>query len=423
MYGNAGAAIIGVDTNPQIIKLIENRKPPFAEPMVRELLSNRNPKPSFTLTRDTKEAVAESRIILIMVPTRIDERKNPDYSALEKSSLSIGRALQRGSLILVQSTVGPGITESIVKENLEKASGLKTNEDFGLAYSPIRASPGRILSDLENYPRIVAALDESTLERSCALVSIILKGGLIKMKSVRAAEATKLFENMFRDVNIALANELANYCEHAGLDYYEIAEAANSQPFSQLLRPGIVGGKCIPVNPYFLITEAKDIDVDLPLVKTARRVNDESPKRAVRTIITTLRECGKTLRGARILILGASYKANVKEEDALTPAHALYDSLRSRGARPTVWDPLFETSELKDLGYAVPPSMEDALEQSDCIVVAVAHEEFRRLKPRMMRTSARRGRIAMVDISGQGIFSFEDSTESCVCTSVGLGHV
>jgi len=419
LYADAGVKVVGVDSNQQVVELVGKGVPPFQEPGLDELLKRVVAEGRLRVECDRPRAAAEAQAIILIVPTLVNAKKDPDYSILEEVSLSLGRGLKPGSLVLVESTVAPGVTESIVGRAVERSSGLKAGEGFKLAYSPIRASSGRILQDLAGYPRVVGGLDGASLEEAARLVAQVSKGGVVRMSSIKAAEAVKLFENVYRDVNIALANELSAYCQRAGLDYMAIAEAANTQPFCHLLRPGIVGGKCIPVNPYFLIKDAQSRGVPLSLVKAGRRVNEGSVKEAIRLIAAALERVGFPLKGARVGVLGVSYKADVKE-DHLSPAKMLQASLRRRGAKPVFWDPYFSQAELEELGFEAAGSLERLLEVADCVVVAVGHKELAKLKGVILEGVSRKGG-AVVDCSGLAIFKPQDSAGRAYCYTLGIG--
>ncbi len=323
-------------------------------------------------------------VIFIVVPTKAFNAK-PDYGALYNASISVGRNMKRGSLVILCSTVGPLVTEGLVKDALEGASGLRVEVDFGLAYSPIRASAGRAIKDLKSYPRIVAGLGAKSLELASAIIGLTTSGGVIKVSSPRVAEVVKLAENVYRDVNIALANELALICEKLGIDYDEVARAANTQPFCHLHVPGLgVGGHCIPHNPYFLIDYALSVDVRPSLIITARLVNDSMPKHALKLIIDGLKECGKEVRGSAVAVLGAAFKAD-SADPRYSPVEPLCDDLEVLGAEVRVYDPLVPISLLRDLGYDAEEDLEGAVEGADCVVIAIPHTLFKEELPKLLR--------------------------------------
>ncbi len=418
LLAEAGFEVVGVDSHPQLIEGIKTRRPPFREPDLDTLLEGALKSGRLKVTSDLKDTASQSTTILIAVPTLIDGRKNPDYTILEKVCKDIGSSVKRGALIVVASTTAPGVTESIVKGALEKASGLEVGVDLSLACSPVRASVGQVVRDLKGYTRLVGGIDALSLNRAVAIISSISNGNPARMKDIKSAEAAKVFENTYRALNIALANELAEFCEEEGLNYIEVSAAANTQPFCHLHKPGIVGGECIPVTPYLLIAEAEAADVTLPLVRLAVRRNEAMPRRVVALVADILKRRGKGLRRAKILILGASFKANVKDARN-SAAGALNELLRKRGAKVSVWDPLFRASELEALGFRAYPSLDEALEEADCVVIGVGHDQFRQQKQKILRKLSRKGKFAVVDCSGSNIFLPEDSTENVICASVG----
>jgi len=380
LFAEAGANVIGVDVNRYVVETVNGGRSHVEEPELQKLLKKHVKAKRLVATDNVGEAAFKSDVIVIVVPTLIDGRKVPDYSAVGKVCKSIGLRLRKGCLVIFESTVGPGTTEGLVKKTIERASGLKAGSDFGLAYSPIRASAGSVLRDVQSYPRVIAGLNEDSLKATSAVLSTIITGKLIEVQDVKTAEAVKLFENVYRDVNIALANELAIFCERAGIDFEEAKEIANTQPFSHIHTSSIgVGGHCIPQNPYFLIEEADSVGVKLALSKAARKINDEMPKHAVDLVIGGLRARRKTLRRARIAVLGVSYKANVKEARA-SPVHQVIRMLMKKGAKVVVYDPYFSADEIREMGYNSADSLWQAVDSVDCVFFAVAHAKFRSLE-------------------------------------------
>lgn len=419
LLAKARAYVVGVDKNLKNLKLISEGKPPFEEKGLQPLLRKVIESGRFTVSSNLKQETSKCDIIIILVSTLIDANKNPDYSQVEDVCRDIGLSLQEDSLIIMGSTVGPGFTENVAKKIIEKHSGFKAGEDFGLAYSPVRASSGRILHDLQSYPRIVAGVDRGSIVRACSVLSLMVKGGFVVMDSIKAAEAAKVFENVYRDVNIALANVLASFCEEAGLNYKKIAEAANTQPFCHLHRPGIVGGTCIPVTPYFLISEAESLGLDLDFVKMAREVNEGVASRISKNILKALEKEGIKAKKAKILILGFSYKANSKGE-YLTPCMVLTEILRRKGVDVSVWDPLYTKEEIRELGFT-PADFEETVRNVDCLIVGVGHSVFKRLKKKILENLNMKSKKTLVfDVSGYNIFTPDDSTSKVKCMSIGF---
>jgi len=238
---------------------------------------------------------------------------------------------------------------------------------------------GKALQDLQSYPKIVGAVDKRSLEATCAALSVIVKGELIRVRDIKTAELIKLFETIYRDVNIALANEFAKICELVGVDYLEAARAANSQPYSHLHSTGVgVGGHCLPVYPYLLLTEAETLDARLKLVLDARKINDDMPRHVARLASDGLRACGKSVKRSKIAVLGISYRPNVREV-RFSASLELVSILKKRGARVTSFDPLFNASELSAMGLTSEPTLRKAIEKADCAILATAHDEFKKM--------------------------------------------
>jgi nucleotide sugar dehydrogenase len=391
LFLEAGAKVLGVDTDERVVELLNNGKSPIEEEGVQPIIE-RHIGSTFSVTSDLREAAALSKIIHLVVPTSIDAGHKPDYSAVEKVAHEIGFKLSPGCLVILESTVAPGVTEEIVKPLLERNSGLTAGKDFLLAYSPIRAMSGRGLRDIRTYPRIIGGLDERSLNATSTVMGTIVEGGIIKVRNIRTAEAVKLFENVYRDVNIALANELACLCEGLGLDFLTIREAANSQPHCHLHVPGVgVGGHCIPVNPYFLIASGRKVGMDLRLVRYGRLRNDRMPGHTVELVEAALKESGRTIGRSTVAVLGISYRANVKESRN-SPSLEVVRRLRRMGGRVRVFDPYFGAEELKEMGYISSDSLERAVQGVNCLLVAVGHDQFKGLPlehlARLMRKPA-----------------------------------
>ena len=379
LFAEAGAKVIGADMNPKVVERVNKGDSPMDEPGLPALLKKAVRSGKFTATTSTEEAAANSDILFLIVPTMIDRQKRADYSAVEDACVSIGKGLKSGSLVVFESTCGPGVTERVVKETIEKYSGLVAGQGFGLAYSPIRAMGGRALQDMQTYTRLVGAIDKKSLEAACAALSVVVKGELIRVRDIKTAELAKLFETIYRDVNIALANEFALLCEEMGVDYVETMRIANSQPYSHLHATGVgVGGHCLPVYPYLLATETFAYDARLRLVLDARKINDLMPRHVAKLASDGLRVCGKSLKRAKVVVLGISYRPNVRET-RYSPSLDLINILKKRGARVTAFDPLYNGSELEAMGLTSEPTLRKAVEKADCVILSVAHDDFKKL--------------------------------------------
>jgi len=383
LFAEAGFQVIGVDADPNVISLLKKGRASFVETGLSALVKKHVKSGRFKATTDTRRAGSESDLIVFVVPTVIDEKKKPNYSYVEKSCKDVGMGLRRGSLVIFASTIGPGITETLVKETLENASGLKAGADFGLVNSPTRAAPGRILQDIASYPRVLGAINEQSFRVASMVLGAIVKGGIIKVRDLRTAETVKLFENVYRDVSLALANDLALFCEKVRVDYLEAQGAANTQPYSHLLLPGIVAGH-IPKDPYLLLEEAENVSAKLGLVALARKINDETLEHTVQLVRDALSKRQKPFRRAKVALLGVSYRANIKEPRG-SAVNQLIKLFTAKGIVVRVFDPLYSYKELKDMGYPAERTLAKTAEETDCIIIIVGHSRFRRLNLKKLK--------------------------------------
>ncbi len=382
-FAEAGFQIIGVDADASVVSRLKKGKSPFVETGVSALVKKHVRSGRIIATTDTQKAATQSDIVVIVVATVVDEKKKPNYSYMEKACKDVGMGLRRGSLVIIASTVGPSITETLIKETLETASGLKAGDDFGLVNSPTRAAPGRILQDLTAYARVVGGINEQSFNVASLVLGTITKGGIVKVRDLRTAETTKLFENLYRDVCLALSNDFGLLCEKIKVDYLEAQSAANTQPYCHLLLPGIVGGH-IPKDPYLLLWEAENAGAKLGLVALARKINDKMPEHTVQLARDALSKHQKPLRRAKIALLGVSYSPNTKEHRG-SAVDKLVELFTDKGALVRVFDPLYTYKELKDLGYPAGRSLMKVVEGTDCMVIVVGHSRFRRLNWRKLK--------------------------------------
>ena len=383
VVAEAGFRVIGVDTNANVVGLLKRGKAPFVETGLSALLRKHVKTGNFTATTDTKKAVSQSDVIMIIVPTVIDEKKKPDYSYVEKSCKDVGMGLNRNSLVIFASTVGPGITETLVKETLENTSGLKVGVDFGLVNSATRAAPGQILQDLISYPRVVGAIDDQSFKIANLFFGTFSKSSIVKVHDLRTAEMVKLFENIYRDVSLALSNELSLSCEKLKVDYLEAQAAANTQPHCHLLRPGIVAGH-VPKDPYLLLEEAENAGAKLGMVTMARKINDEMLDHTIQLVKDALGERQRPFKRAKVALLGVSYRANIKEPRG-TAVTQLAKLFTVKGAVIRVFDPLYSYNELKEIGLPAERTLEKAVEGTDCLVIVVGHNRFKHMSLRKLK--------------------------------------
>lgn len=400
LYAEAGSNVIGVDKNSFVVDCINKGKTPFEEKNLSSMLRKNVSEGRLKASLKGEEAASEGDAIIIIVPIGIDDSKRADYTDLRNVSRTIGKGLQEGSCIIAESTCAPMVTEKIVKSVIEKYSGLDAGVDFALAYSPIRAMAGRVIKDFKTYPRVIGGFDKRSLDLASQIVSLISRE-IVKVTNIKTAEATKIFETIYRDVNIALSNEFADLCEKIGTDYYEIMEAANTQPHSHLHRPSVgVGGHCLPVYPYLLLSEVRNIGIKMKMVMDARKLNEDMPRKIVTLAKDGLKTCRKSIIRGDITVLGITYRPDVKEI-RYSPSLSLISILKRRGSKVTVYDPLYNREELDSLKLKSEQHIKLSLKNADCVIIAVQHKEFQELRPNVFKSLMD---MPAVIVDGVGLF-------------------
>jgi len=378
-YASKGFRVIGCDINPEVVDSINRGISHIrGEPGLDERIGDSVKKGLLSATTDTVKAVRESDVIVVIVPLVVDKEGNIDYSTIDSVTETISKGLKRDSLVIYETTLPVGDTRDRMIPILER-SGLKAGRDFYVVFSPERVSSGVMFRYLREIPKIVGGIDEESTRRGVEFYKRVLDSEVISVTSSEAAEATKLFGMVYRDVNIALANEFARFCQARGLDVVEIIGASNTNPHSHILTPGIgVGGHCAPVYPYFLIKNASDLEIDLILAKNARRINDGMPEHAVNLLGKEL----KDLDGKNVLILGIAYRGGVKET-FLSPSLSVIEHLKDRGANVYVNDPLFSKEEIEKLGVEFADLKN--LNALDAVILVTDHKEYKNLDLKNLR--------------------------------------
>jgi UDP-N-acetyl-D-glucosamine dehydrogenase len=342
----AGHEVVGCDVDERVVELVNAGREPFpGEAGLADALGGVVASGRLRATTDTTAAVSAGAELVVAVPPLIvDGDANPDFGIIDAVVGDIGRGLQPGMVVSVETTVPVGTTRSRISAALAALSGLRAEEEFFCVHSPERVYSGRVFADLESYPKLVGGLSEAGELRAAELYGSFLGAEVRRLGSAEAAELTKLAETTYRDVNIALVNEFARFADRHGIDLGLVIDAANSQPFSHLHQPGVaVGGHCIPVYPRFYLSG----DPSARLPAAARAVNEAMPAYAIEILADALEQ---GLAGVRVLILGVSYRGAVKET-AFSGAFALAAELRARGAIPVATDPLYDADELRALGF------------------------------------------------------------------------
>lgn len=389
IFADAGFEVTGIDADKtRVAALNRGENPVPEEPGLDAMLRSVTKK--FKATTQPVEA----DVHIILIPILLTNKK-ADFSILADVCKKIASVLRKGDVVVLESTAPPGTCEKVVTPLLEQ-SGLEAGKDFGVAHCPERTMSGTALQDItEKYPKIIGASDPETGRILSNLYSHVNKKGVLLLRDTKTAEAVKVFEGIYRDVNIALANELAVYCKEAGIDVTEVIAAANTQPFCHLHDPGAgVGGHCIPVYPYFIMSEKTD------LIKTARKINESMPYHVVDLTEKMLKKSGLTLKGAHILLLGIAFRHGVKEE-RFSPFFPVRDELTRRGAVIYGYDPLYTKEEVERLGVRHCSKFEGV----NGVVILTDYEEFKTLDWESIR---KKGCTVIVD--GRNILDEEKMT-------------
>lgn len=374
VFATHGYHVIGVDTNQDVVQRVTagdtNIKEPGLRTLVGAAVNSRN--------LAAASAVPEADVFIIAVPTPIGADHRADLSYVLAASKAVAGRLSRGNLVVLESTVPPGTTEGSVRQILE-GSGLQVGRDFMLAHCPERVLPGRILHELMQNDRIVGGVTPESAEAARGLYARVVEGRIL-VTDATTAEVVKLAENTYRDVNIALANELARVCMRLGIDAGEVIDLANHHPRVGLLRPGPgVGGHCIGVDPWFLIQAAPE---ETPLMQAARRINDDQP----RLVLEMIRAMLGSAPSSAVAVLGVAYKANV-DDVRESPALAVIDGLRRRGVEVRACD-----THVPGTRFALLP-LEEAVAGADLAVILTDHDAFKDLSPLRLAALMRRKQI------------------------------
>ena len=371
-----GYKTYGIDIDKKIVDLTNKGISHIKDPDLEKSLKKQKGK--IIATTDVK-VIKNSDIVIICVPTPVDKTLHPDLNPIKGASHSISKNLKKGHLIIIESSINPGVTEEVVQPILEE-SGLKAGKDFYLVHCPERIDPGNKKWTIKNIPRVVGGINRESTKIAAEFYRSIIDAEILKLSSVKAAEATKIVENAFRDVNIAFVNELAKSFDNLGIDITEVIKAASTKPFAFMPHyPGAgVGGHCIPVDPYYLIERARQSGFSHKFLSLAREINDSMPFYTVERTIKALNEIGKSVKGTKICILGISYKKDVTDLRE-SPALKVIDLLKKLGANLELYDPFVpEKSTLK--------SLNDCL-KCECLVLVTDHSEFRNIDYNKLKKS------------------------------------
>jgi UDP-N-acetyl-D-glucosamine/UDP-N-acetyl-D-galactosamine dehydrogenase len=319
-------------------------------------------------------AIKKADVVMICVPTPVTKAKDPDLLPVRSATTTIGKNLKKNAIVVLESTVYPGVTEDIVVPILEKESGLKCGKDFFVGYSPERINPNDDAHTLDKITKIVSGMDKSTTDRLVNLYSLVTN--VYRAPDIRTAEAAKVIENIQRDLNIALMNELALIFERMGLDTREVLEAAGTKWNFHPYRPGLVGGHCIPVDPYYLVMKAEELGYHPQVILAGRAINDSMPRHVAHMAIKGLNEAGKVIKGSKVLIMGLTYKEDVPDTRE-SPVEEIIHELKEFKVDVYGHDPILPDDIIRIFGATPLPKLNLDV---DAVIIAVAHKQFKAMK-------------------------------------------
>jgi UDP-N-acetyl-D-galactosamine dehydrogenase len=363
--------VVGFDIDPRRVDELRSGTDRTNEVSAEELGST-----TLRFTSDPSDLEGRS-IYIVTVPTPIDDANRPDFTAMNAACDIVGPALSRGSIVVFESTVYPGVTEEICAPALERASGLRAGKDFKLGYSPERINPGDKDRPLSKITKIVSGQDSETLDRLAAVYGEVIDAGIHRASSIKVAEAAKVIENTQRDLNIALMNEISKICDLVGIRTSEVLDAAGTKWNFLRFYPGLVGGHCIGVDPYYLTAKAEQLGYHPQVILSGRRINDGMGAYIAQRVAKLLAQRDKPIHNARVGVLGITFKENVPDIRNSKVADVCSE-LREFGIEPLVHDPLADPAEVSR-AYGIELSGLDEFREMAALVVAVAHDEFQAL--------------------------------------------
>lgn len=384
--------VVGFDLNEKKIALYQSGIDPTKE-VGDEVIQNT--KVEFTC--DEKK-LQEAKFHIVAVPTPVHGDHTPDLTPVEGASRILGRNLTKGSVVVFESTVYPGVTEEVCLPILEKESGLKCGVDFKIGYSPERINPGDKVHRLETITKIVSGMDEESLDLIAKVYELVVDAGVHRASCIKVAEAAKVIENSQRDINIAFMNELSIIFNKMGIDTKAVLEAAGTKWNFLKFYPGLVGGHCIGVDPYYLTYKAEQMGYHSQVILAGRRINDDMGKYVAENIVKSLIKAEKAVKNAKVGILGFTFKENCPDTRN-TKIFDIVKELREYGIEPLIADPTADAQEAKHL-YGVDFVQMDALKELDALVLAVAHQEFATLTMEQLDGMFGAGKKVLLDIKG-----------------------
>lgn len=391
-FAKRGVKVIGFDLNAAKIETYKSGIDPTKE-VGDDVIKN-------TVVEFTSDEadLRQAKFHIVAVPTPVNDDHTPDLTPVEGASEILGRNLTKGSVVVFESTVYPGVTEDICVPILERESGLKCGVDFKIGYSPERINPGDKVHRLSTITKIVSGMDEETLDTVAKVYEIVVDAGVHRAESIKVAEAAKVIENSQRDINIAFMNELSIIFNKMGIDTKSVLEAAGTKWNFLKFYPGLVGGHCIGVDPYYLTYKAEELGYHSQIILSGRRINDDMGKYVAENVVKNLIAADKAVKGAEVAILGFTFKENCPDTRN-TKIIDIVKELHEYGIKPLITDPVADAAEAKRL-YGVEFVDMTEIKNMDAVVLAVAHTEFASLTMEQMDKLFGDGKKVLLDLKG-----------------------
>lgn len=399
--------VVGFDLNAAKIDLYKSGVDPTNE-VGDDVIKNT----TVEFTADPSK-LREAKFHIVAVPTPVNDDHTPDLTPVEGASRILGQNLTKGSIVVFESTVYPGVTEDICVPILEKESGLKCGVDFKIGYSPERINPGDKVHRLETITKIVSGMDEETLNEVAHIYELVVEAGVYRAESIKVAEAAKVIENSQRDINIAFMNELSIIFNKMGIDTKSVLSAAGTKWNFLKFQPGLVGGHCIGVDPYYLTYKAEQLGYHSQIILSGRRINDDMGKYVAENLVKNLIKADIPVKSAKVAILGFTFKENCPDTRN-TKVIDIYKELQEYGITPMVVDPAADAAEAKRLYGITFNTMED-IKEMDAVIVAVSHKQFLTLDKEKISSLYSKSNAKKVLVDIKGIFDRKEySTEDYI---------
>lgn len=396
--------VIGYDLNAEKIRLYKDGIDPTNE-VGNEVI--KNTKVEFT---SDESRLREAKFHIVAVPTPVNSDHTPDLSPVEGASRILGRNLTKGSIVVFESTVYPGVTEDVCVPILEAESGLKCGIDFKIGYSPERINPGDKVHRLETITKIVSGMDDETLDEVAHVYELVVEAGVHRAESIKVAEAAKVIENSQRDINIAFMNELSIIFDKMGIDTLEVLKAAGTKWNFLNFRPGLVGGHCIGVDPYYLTYKAEQLGYHSQIILSGRRINDDMGKYVAESVVKKLISADLPVKGAKVAILGFTFKENCPDTRN-TKVIDIYNELGEYGIVPIVVDDTADASEAKRL-YGIEFKTMADVKDMDAVILAVAHDNLKGISKDTMDSLYNQNNKSRILADIKGILNKSEYTDT-----------